>query len=1317
MDEAMEETVITTTTVTTTTSSISVVSPFFQPSDDSMPLPEEKDATEIISEEEELKEMETTYSRLQKTNPPSTETKRRRQRGAYGNIAVPPLSSPEKVVDRVEMDILGKLVPLEMEQPKKMNLFPNDEDDEEISESQKSSHVRVRVCVQGEEEADLIMDKLVMPRDSSEKVVENVEEAEDLVFDGTQTLNEDEESLNGVEEDLVVDQTQTETDVAEEELVHGSDQNEEANASQSEPSLSSPLTDEQILLKTNELFAAVDATKVTVGDIVRSLEEFFEIRFHKKQKKMVKKRLTDLILGNVELEPEEEEEEEEEEDNAELDDDSSDYEAKPTKKPKKRTRTSKTTPHKKSQHAKYTTRSQTPTGKKRPSHLRIHEEMVRKRQVAEMAKIRSEELQQQSQQLSAEELKRAKAIRDKFETNTEDMRMNRLEERMGLLERLRGKRLGLLCEEEEEKRDMGVLIGNLGKKSESPKECKNQDGVKKEEVKKEETPAMITLEDEEDDSAESDTDSEDELEVLSSKPALSKPLLSLQTAAKDKHPLPSPSPTSKQNYHRQKANANLMNPRMALRNALRQKSIKAGNMWLARELGYKTEQDHIRDCQLVEQRKRQMMLKREKEQQLKAKQREEDGEEEEELDVVGKNGTDEEDEDEEMAMAREIEGEDKHQSQEYGIQDDLDLEAERENQSADDNEISKTTAGELAEEENINGASDVDTTISQAIGEAKKEPLMDRGTASATDDGNSNNTDEMYEDSIMEEGENNQNAVTGKVERKKEDVPEAATNQGITVDKDDDGLGPENDTFITQDDDYSERHVASKKHIVDDVNDETDSKDKDRDKGMDEEDEHEFKDEDAVIHPKKDGKGQHSNKKVERNAAWKAMLQKEADQLKKQKVRKKGSAWVEAEADEEEEEIGVAGLEDFGFKVQNKEKDDDEDDDANAELNEEDLENIVDTLSDDEGDEEAGTSARLALAHKEEKDRHKEIIRRMRDGYDGRRGGVAGGGGSRGVHRFEQLVAADNREDAKRLGLLNDDELDSDNEDGGENDGNEKKKKGDDEDDEAELLDKMLKERFLNRDQLGLPEENFSEDEEEEDENGEEGNGVDGEDKEDREQDRLAKRFAKRARMQRLLETYDGEGEFSQTRLIDEDKSTRNDLRAMKSARSRKRRQISTSSLLSSISREESDSQSSSNDAKQLFSKRQKSSETTSSSENSNGLSNCGALSIALGANRHRLNKRKTSFMSGGSNGAMSRSNSLSKKGATQFSHFVFNTESSSSQVSSRANGSSGPAVRRSASLPKNYKSGAPRKGSTGGARGGSTSLWSKVSANSFRRS
>jgi hypothetical protein len=54
-------------------------------------------------------------------------------------------------------------------------------------------------------------------------------------------------------------------------------------------------------------------------------------------------------------------------------------------------------------------------------------------------------------------------------------------------------------------------------------------------------------------------------------------------------------------------------------------------------------------------------------------------------------------------------------------------------------------------------------------------------------------------------------------------------------------------------------------------------------------------------------------------------------------------------------------------------------------------------------------------------------------------------------------VAADNRDDAKRLGLLNDDELDSDD-DGEKGDSND-----DEIDDENALLDKMLKDRFLHR--------------------------------------------------------------------------------------------------------------------------------------------------------------------------------------------------------------------------------------------------------------
>jgi hypothetical protein len=219
-----------------------------------------------------------------------------------------------------------------------------------------------------------------------------------------------------------------------------------------------------------------------------------------------------------------------------------------------------------------------------------------------------------------------------------------------------------------------------------------------------------------------------------------------------------------------------------------------------------------------------------------------------------------------------------------------------------------------------------------------------------------------------------------------------------------------------------------------------------------------------------------NTKKGPRNAAWQAMLRKEAQQIKKMKMRKGGL--VEAEAEEEEEEE-VAGLEDFGFLVRKTKKDDDEEENIADKLDEDDLEHIVDDVSDNEGDEEAGENARKALEQQEEKLRHKEVLRRMRDGYDGRRGGITGSGfGARGIHRFDQLVAADNREDAKMLGLLNDDELDSEDEKTGDKDGR------NEDDDEVALLDKVLKDRFLHRSSVDL-EENFSEDEEDDDEKAE----------------------------------------------------------------------------------------------------------------------------------------------------------------------------------------------------------------------------------------
>ena len=214
-----------------------------------------------------------------------------------------------------------------------------------------------------------------------------------------------------------------------------------------------------------------------------------------------------------------------------------------------------------------------------------------------------------------------------------------------------------------------------------------------------------------------------------------------------------------------------------------------------------------------------------------------------------------------------------------------------------------------------------------------------------------------------------------------------------------------------------------------------------------------------------------------RNAAWKAMLKKEAEQLKKQKARK--GNFVDAEAEEEEEEEGVAGLEDFGFTLENKQKAGDDEDDGADEADEEDFENIVDDISDNEGDEEAGDIARKDLNLKEEKRRHKDIMRRMRDGYDGKRGGIAGGvGTARGNLRFDELVAADNRESAKKLGLANEDEFDSDDESPEKQDNNEIE-------DEAALVDKMLKDRYLNK--TDIPAEEFSDSENEEEDGNEEG--------------------------------------------------------------------------------------------------------------------------------------------------------------------------------------------------------------------------------------
>lgn len=53
-------------------------------------------------------------------------------------------------------------------------------------------------------------------------------------------------------------------------------------------------------------------------------------------------------------------------------------------------------------------------------------------------------------------------------------------------------------------------------------------------------------------------------------------------------------------------------------------------------------------------------------------------------------------------------------------------------------------------------------------------------------------------------------------------------------------------------------------------------------------------------------------------------------------------------------------------------------------------------------------------------------------------------------------------------------------------------------------------------------------------------------DDDNREQDRLAKYFEKRARRNRILEEFEGDTQFSRSRLIDEDVSMQQDLKTMK---------------------------------------------------------------------------------------------------------------------------------------------------------------------------
>ncbi|KAI2502833.1 hypothetical protein MHU86_11657 [Fragilaria crotonensis] len=407
-----------------------------------------------------------------------------------------------------------------------------------------------------------------------------------------------------------------------------------------------------------------------------------------------------------------------------------------------------------------------------------------------------------------------------------------------------------------------------------------------------------------------------------------------------------------------------LSARASLRRTLLSKQRKMGNLWLARELGYNSEQDHLRDCRQAEEMKRNQVIKLE-EARLKANGRKQLRER-----MLIAN--------EELALAKAIEEEDdvddddaNQASEETDLPSDHDQESDVDaNGDDDDEELSLAVENEAADGTKFDQHVVMEQRLEQESSDVAPE-MKEMGT------GHSESSAEAL-------------LVGAPPRRESENMN--------NVDKDASMVNV----------DTGEEEQSQAETVVSQVPQES---------------------------PR-------APRGVTRGNA-----PKEAEQLKNSK--RKGSGLVEAEADEEEEEDVVAGLEDFGFSMGKKKKEDDEEEEVDDELDDEDLKHVVDELSDDEGDEEAGERARKELMKREEKEKHKEMMRRMREGYDGRRGGIAGGGsGARGLHRFDQLVAADNREDAKRLGLLNDDELDSEDEDG-EQSGS--VKDNDDADDEVAL--------------------------------------------------------------------------------------------------------------------------------------------------------------------------------------------------------------------------------------------------------------------------
>ncbi|GFH62085.1 hypothetical protein CTEN210_18561 [Chaetoceros tenuissimus] len=1089
-------------------------------------------------------------------------------------------NSDQESIATVEQNVnftLFNLDNLEMIDEEDQALLNSQDEDEELlnfdGESEQDSEQE-----QDDDDDEMVQDATqdVDTADALNEIESNEEHQEEEEEQSVKDSQDDDSQEE--ENEFVVDSTQQEEAVEnKEEATQQEEILEEESTPEPESQQKTPeseITNQDILSCVETLFEEADKETMTVKDIINSCKEILQIKIKGERKALIKEHLMKLV--NAQEEEEEEVEETEEQEEAE-EAEESEYDASDEEETKKRpTRTPK---------------------KRKPSHLKIHHESMRKRQLQQQ-KVLQEELQQaQAKKISQADRERAEAIAKKFQTDSEELRLKRAQERLGLIDTLVKKRL--------------MLLNSDGEDS-------SEDSESDEESSEDEL-EILGMDSKPTDNYEAD--SEDDSEELTLKKDKTSPKGIKRIVASPKKNSPQSiiaffsHSTSNYNNNQTARNKVVKNPRALLKHALKAKQFENGNKWLARELGYDKVEDHIRECNMLEMKKKK---------QLKAL------EQQRIMNTVKKGLSAMEDVKTEDATAIDTDAAVKNEEEEETMERtrvNLDQESDQEQEEEDE---------EMAMAREIAAADAVMEENMEEDEVEKEESMVNDFTQTVM---------ELQDDLETKEGEaTSEEVIPNAPTAAMDNVEESMVDDSLVVDSTDAEANP-------------------------DPSSEDKATEEDEDDG---EAEAELEDDVVEAKPKKD-----------RNAAWKAMLEKEKAMLKKQKANKSGL--VEAEAEEEEDEEGVAGLEDFGFTVDSKKKSEDEENEEDN-ANDDDFENIVDDVSDNEGDEEAGEAARKALAQREEKLRHKEIIRRMRDGYDGRRGGIAGGSGARGNIRFDELVAADNKEAAKRLGLANDDEFDSDD------DAQAAKGESDNEiEDEAALVDKMLKDRYLNRTEIPAEDFTDSEDEEENEEDKEAEKNSD--DEEDAEQENLAKRFARRARMNRLIALHGDDKEFSQGRRLETDKQMQEELKSIRVVHSRTKRQTS---FASSYSGESSQSG---------FPSRFNSNSNLGPSQSSI-LSTSSTLAIAIQKSKG-ASKRKTGFLGT----AKQDGKSKKKAGGISFGGVFFGSEPSQASNMSRSNSATLPQKRKT-----HFAGNSQTVGLTSAKKKSKSSLWSRVSASGFKK-